>query len=200
MPGRVGLVVVTLLTVAMTGGIPFIGAIHQPAHAVLWCLGLSQDYHLFNWIDRTNWRMKNHLTSSDGGRADLDPSLMFPNSVRGALLQTYLHNVAWMRISPHDRRELALSMLPRLAQRFCESRATAASIVLESDIQRIAPTNMALDRPRKRFLMEFECRDGRAVVCRSFMSYGLGTCQSPASLSGSDGNRHRHGAASWRWR
>ncbi|MGZ7238454.1 hypothetical protein ACXWO6_09565, partial [Streptococcus pyogenes] len=41
-----------VLTLAMSKGVPGIGATYEPAMATLYWAGVAQEYHLFDWIDR----------------------------------------------------------------------------------------------------------------------------------------------------
>ncbi|HUI26727.1 MAG TPA: hypothetical protein VL403_11650 [Candidatus Kryptonia bacterium] len=169
--GRVAVALLVVLSIAMTRRLPVIGVGSHPAYAVLWFAGIAQDYQLFNWIDKKNLYGENRVLSIANGPLGepVDPRVMFPTSLRGALLQAYLHDVRWIKIPDEDQPALKESILSRLAQRYCDWKSNDSVMVL-ADTQRIEPGNAALDHPETKFLMEFQCHDGRAVLCRTMVN------------------------------
>src|SRR4030095_7647178 len=119
-PGRLAVILLLVLTLAMMRGLPGIGVVNLPAYALLWVAGIAQDYHLFNWIDRTNYAVTHQvlLQTSDHTSQPIDTTWLFPSSLRSTLLQTYLYDVRWMPLPPQHRPELKQALLQRLAQRF----------------------------------------------------------------------------------
>src|SRR5207249_859554 len=97
-----------------------LGMLYQPAYAILWVVGIAQEYHLFDWIDKMNYHVTYRVSTQPtaGTTQSLDPTTLFPQSLRAALLQAYLYNMRWMRVPPQHRVALKYSILSRLAQRF----------------------------------------------------------------------------------
>jgi hypothetical protein len=170
--GRLALAFLLVLMLAMMRQVPVVGALHQPAYALLWVIGIAQDYRLFNWIDRTNYSVVHRVSTQtvDGVPHPLEPTFLFPPSLRATLLQAYLHNVRWMYIPRQHRAALKRSILSRLAQRACRTHAIERPVAVWSTVQRIHPGNVALTQGREQLLMEFQCQAGQAVLCRSFLS------------------------------
>ena len=151
--------------------LPVIGIVHKPAYALLWLVGIAQEYQLFNWIDTKNYAITHRVSAltPEGTTRALAPTSVFPTSLRSILLQTYLRDVRWMPFPRQHRRAFKARILERLAQRFCRVQPTTEMIAVQSVIQRIHPHNVALTQGRKQFWMQFYCRQEQAVVCRTFL-------------------------------
>jgi hypothetical protein len=193
--GCLALAFLLVLTLAMMRRLPVIGIIHQPAFALLWLVGIAQDYQLFNWIDTKNYYVTHQVTAAipDGARLQLHPTTVFPTSMRSVLLQTYLRNVRWMPFPQQYRRTLKQQTLLRLAQRFCHSQPMAESVRVASVIRRIRPDNVALTRGHEQFWMQFRCLQGQAVLCRTFLhprARPADTACSDSLARGSQGHYH----------
>ena len=119
--GWLALVFLLVLSLAVARRTPVLDTLYKPAYAFLWVVGIAQEYHLFDWIDKMNYHVTYRVSTQrpDGTIQPLDPSSLFPQSLRAILLQAYLHNVRWMRVPPQHRPALRYSILTRLAQRFC---------------------------------------------------------------------------------
>ena len=71
----------------------------------LWIIGIAQQYQLFNWIDHRNYAT--HYRVVDNG-VEVDPDKMFVRSLRGVLLDFYIHDITWLRIPSGTSRGTAL--------------------------------------------------------------------------------------------
>ena len=171
--GWLALVFLLVLSLAVARGTPVLGALYQPAYALLWVVGIAQEYHLFDWIDKFNYRVtyRVHTPRPDGTTQSLDPTSLFPQSLRAILLQGYVHNVRWMRVPSQHRNPLKYSILSRLAQRFCRKHMLTTPVTAWARVQRIRPDNVALTQGQEQFLMTFRCAEERAVVCQNFLGY-----------------------------
>jgi len=180
--GKLAVAFLLVLSLAVARRTPVLGLLHQPAYAVLWLVGIAQDYHLFDWIDVMNYHVTYRVSTRtpDGTLQPLDPTTLFPQSLRATLLQAYLHNVRWMLVPAQHRSALKYSILTRFAQRFCRQQATTTSVTAWSRVQRIRPNNVALTQGHEQFLMTFRCAEQRAVLCRTFLPYPQETgCETP---------------------
>ena len=169
--GRLALVFLLVLTLAMMRRLPIIGIVHKPAYALLWVVGIAQEYQLFNWIDTKNYYVTHRISASTpaGTTHTLTPTSVFPTSLRSVLLQTYLRDVRWMPFPQQHRRAFKARTLERLAQRFCREQPTTEMIAVQSAIQRIHPYNVALTQGKEQFWMQFYCMQEQAVVCHTFL-------------------------------
>lgn len=158
--GRIALTFLCVLSLAVSYRVPVLGMAYKPAYAVLWIVGIAQDYHLFDWIDRTNYHVVYRVTtrSSTGEVQQLDPTALFPQSLRGTLVQAYIHNIRWMAVPPQRRRELRQSILTRMAQRFCRTYPLSGPVVVSAILQRLRPEHMALQQGTSRVVTEFQCQ------------------------------------------
>jgi len=167
--GRLALVFLICLTLAMMRRLPVVGIVHQPAYALLWMVGIAQDYQLFNWIDRKNYsiRYRVHVTPPEGGQwRTLPPGQLFPDSLRALLLQSYLHHIRWIAVPKAHRRALQQAIMKRLARRFCRLHPVEGDITAWSLVQRVRPGRQR-PRPFWRFLIEFRCAGTEVVVDKS---------------------------------
>jgi hypothetical protein len=177
--GRIAVLLLCVLTLAMLRGIPGIGVIHKPAFALLWMVGLAQDYQLFKWVDRLSYHVEHQvvLHPLHAPRQALPPTTLFPSSMRGVMLQAYLHNRTWMPVPRQHYPSLKHSILTRLAQRFCRTQTPTGHVTAWSTIQRIRPANVALTQGKPRFVLEFSCAQGKATLCRTLLApHNASTC------------------------
>lgn len=132
----------------------------QPAQmtffGALWIMGIAQQYQLFNWIDHRNYTTHYRLVENG---VEADPDAMFVRSLRGVLLDFYIHDVTWVRVPPDLRRKLRTSILTRTASRYCRNERPSGEIAVHSSLERIDPNGGAVHFDEV-LLMKFECRDG----------------------------------------
>lgn len=126
----------------------------------LWIMGIAQQYQLFNWIDDRNYAT--HYRVVESGR-EVDADAMFVRSLRGVLLDFYIHDITWMRVPPEMRMELRQSILSRTASRYCRNRNPAGEVEAYSSLERIDPNGGpgVFDNV---LLMKFSCQDRETPV------------------------------------
>lgn len=124
----------------------------------LWIMGIAQQYQLFNWIDDRNYSAEYRVI--DGGR-DVPPDAMFLRSLRGVLLDFYIHDVTWTRIPPEHRDALRSSILTRTADRYCRRQTPSGSVQVFSSVRRIDPRKPP-ETVEITPMIEFECDTGTA--------------------------------------
>ena len=83
---------------------------------------------------------------------------MFPASLRGVLLQFYIHDITWLRIPPERREELRRSLLTRIARRYCREYQPTGKIGVYSSVERIDPRFNTETGKNETLLMSFGCR------------------------------------------
>jgi hypothetical protein len=169
--GRLSVALVVTLGVAHLRLVPGVSYVSMAAYGVLWGAGLAQDYHLFNWISTVNYSIENRVTVEplelvDGAAPhDVDPTLLFPRSLRMALVQTYLHDVKWAYASKSDRVAIKRMILPRAARRFCRTTGIEGRVRLTSRVQRITRASPVPDKGAlSRNMLVFTCAAGEAHV------------------------------------
>jgi len=178
--GRIALIFIALMCVAQTRRLTILWLSYQPAFAVLWFGGIAQDYQLFNWIHTKNWRGEHSVfvTAPGANPTPIDPGEFFPSSLRAVLLQSYLHDVRWIKIPEENRPELKRAILARFANHFCRDHPRDGAISVTSRVHQILPEDPLLLRGQTRFLVEFECRGDRAIVCQTMLdSQRSGRCR-----------------------
>ena len=138
-----------------------LGPVQMTFFGSLWCIGIAQQYQLFNWIDERNYSVSYQIIEYKGKRpvGEINPAEMFLHSTRGILLQFYLHDITWVRVPPKRREELKQNLLKRFAKRFCRNSKSEGRISVYSTIERIGSSdNHPGEDPE--LLMNFSCRDG----------------------------------------
>jgi hypothetical protein len=161
--GSKGLIKVYLvvLALAMTKGIPGIGATYEPAMATLYWGGVAQEYHLFDWIDRYNWWVKNkvEVKPQAGPAFQAQPTDLFPPTVRGFIVQSYLLPMRWMRIPRPMTGEMRNSVLRRAADRFVRNHRSElgdnGTVTVTTDVARVNRDNLDLRTTWPTTLMVF---------------------------------------------
>ena len=141
----------------------FLGTNHNPMYLPLWAIGIAQSYRLFDWIDDRNFRVKYDASKilADGTRRAIDAEELFPMSIRGVLLQTYLHDVTWGKI-PRDRADdLKIALFTRFAHRYCKSNDTQGDIVVFAAVGRV-PVADPVPLPPPTPFLKFSCSGERA--------------------------------------
>jgi len=156
---RLALTVVLLLSLAMLRRVPVVGAVHRPAFALLWGAGLAQDYHLFDWVDGLSFHVEETVSlQHPGGQEELRPGTeLYPRSMRHVLLQVYLHGLPWMAFPRTERQALREAIATRTARRYCRRVRAPVVVTLTTTLQRIEPSNPALDRGRRQPVLTFAC-------------------------------------------
>ena len=161
--GTRGLIGVYLFVLALTGtkGIPGIGGVNEPAMAALYFGGVAQEYHLFDWIDRYNWYVDHRVTVEPAGKpsVEVEESKLFPASVRGFIVQSYLMPVRWMRVPRPLTGEMRNSILLRSAERFLrenrEVLGDSGTVSVRTTVGRVSRDNLNLDKTWQVELMTF---------------------------------------------
>jgi hypothetical protein len=136
------------------------GTAQMTFFSVLWVMGIAQQYQLFNWIDERNYATHYRVVSNG---VDVDPDEMFLRSLRGVLLDFYIHDITWMRIPPENREELRQSILRRTANRYCRVAKPTGEVEAHSSFERIDPNGGPGDFDNF-LLMKFTCQDNNAEM------------------------------------
>lgn len=134
----------------------FLGSQHNPMYLPLWGIGIAQSYRLFDWIDDRNFRLRYSVTEVryDGSIRSVDPEEIFPGSIRGVLLQTYMHDVTWGSIPRERADEVKIALFTRFARRYCKLHRNAGDISVNASVGRVsvdAPVPLPAPAPFLRF-------------------------------------------------
>jgi hypothetical protein len=134
----------------------------NPLFGLLWFFGVAQSYRLFDWVDERNYHITYEMTErrSDGSLRRMNPETLFPRTQRNILLQSYLHDVMWMKVPRRRLPDLQRSLFARYAQRFCRTCGDTGRIEVVASVQRTTGDNLDLRRPDRRPFVTFTCRDG----------------------------------------
>lgn len=138
-----------------------LGTLQWTFFSFLWCMGIAQQYQLFNWIDDRNYFGRYEVIEYQGDRParQVEPYTMFPRSTRSVLLQGYLHGITWMRIPNERQAELRSSLHRRFARRYCQEFQPGGDVTVYSTLERIIPGANRAEDNRALFL-RFTCEHG----------------------------------------
>lgn len=166
--GRVALIFLVILALAMTRRMPGIREVHKPAYAVLYLAGIAQDYQLFNWVHKKNIHCREEILHGGLSRPQQSSNdrLLFPPGIRGVLLRSYLYGVRWIKIPQERRVELRESLMKRVAARYCVEYDPEQEVVVTVELQRITRLNLSLDQGTRRTLAAFRCDAGELQSVR----------------------------------
>jgi hypothetical protein len=136
-----------------------LGSLQWTFFSFLWCMGIAQQYQLFNWIDDRNYSLHYEVIEYQGDKPtrQLEPDAIFPGSTHGVLLQFYLHGITWMRIPAERQTELRSSLHMRFARRYCRQFQPRSDVAVYSTLERIIPGANRVEEDRVLF-MRFSCR------------------------------------------
>jgi hypothetical protein len=147
------------------GRVGFLKSEHNIFYMPLWFVGIAQSYRLFDWIDDRNFHTNYDITErrADGRSLKLNPSELFPPTLRGVLLQGYLHDVTWGRVPRERAAEFKAGLSQRFANRFCRTHSESAEVEVLSAVERTGVHGTARSSAPE-LLMRFECRAGEASL------------------------------------
>ena len=136
-----------------------LGPLPRTFFSFLWCMGIAQQYQLFNWIDDRNYSLHYEVIEYQGDKParEVEPDTMFPPSTRGVLIQFYLHGITWMRIPAERQPELRSSLHVRIARRYCQQFQPRGDVAVYSTLERIIPGGNRPEEKRVLF-MRFGCQ------------------------------------------
>jgi len=148
-------------TRAAAGVAEGLGPLQMFLFSSLWCVGLAQQYQLFNWVDERNFSVRYRILEYEGATHghEIEPDTMFLNSTRGVLLQFYLHGLTWMRVEPGRAAELRRSIQTRTALRYCQRFQPRGEVFVYTTLERIIP-GVQRDDEAPVLLMRFSCDGG----------------------------------------
>jgi hypothetical protein len=114
-----------VLFLAMQKDVPVLDAAWEPGMAALYLGGVAQEYHLFDWIDRFNWTVDHEvlITPTTGEAFEAPSEMLFPKTVRGFIVQSYLLPMRWMRVPRPLTGEMRNKTLEMAAKRFVKEHA-----------------------------------------------------------------------------
>lgn len=142
-----------------------LGPLQMAPFSSLWCIGIAQQYQLFNWIDERNFYIRYRVIEYEGDAParEVEPGSMFLESTRGVLLQFYLHGLTWMRVEPGRAAELRKSILTRTARRYCRRFQPRGVLVVYSTVERVLPGGNRVEGGPA-LLMSFSCDGGESEM------------------------------------
>ena len=158
---RYAALVVACIALAMSEGVPGLGEAYGVGFALQWSLGMSQEYHLFDWIDRFNFVVED--------RSTLDGQPLrnaYPPGMRGLLLQSYLLDMRWMRLPRGQVGEWQRSLRERLERQLAR-RIPKGEVILTSRVTRVTlPDNLDKHRWADLEIDAFSLDQGKVTPLR----------------------------------
>lgn len=163
----IAIVFVTLVCLSTLRRIPPFKPIGLFATKVLWLVGISQDYRLFDWIDRTNYHMVQRAIFYPLGSTqpkEIKPTKIIPRSVRYALILARVYDVYWLlHIPPALKPQIEKETRRRIGKRACRVLGSSGRLILETTIHHITPDNVERKKRPRIDVMSFWCLNGKLV-------------------------------------
>jgi hypothetical protein len=156
---RYAVVVVSCIALSMSEGVPGLKEAYGLGFALQWSLGMSQEYHLFDWVEKFNFVVYNQ-TRVNGQLRETSP---LPVGIRGFLFQSYLLDMRWMRLPRGQQGEWQRSLRQRWARQLAR-QVGDGDILVEAEVTRPGPDNLDLKRRWKIEMLRFQARKGQVVT------------------------------------
>lgn len=155
-----------LVITSTTRHIPYIKVVADLPTKVLWSVGVMQNYQLFDWISRFNFKIEIEAQFKPLGSGELihlNPEDFLPNTVRYNLFQLRFYDVKWLLpICGEKKRELKLDIKTRIAAKYCKIINEDSEVFIQTTIHRITENNIDFTRRPQRFRYKFKCKNGQA--------------------------------------
>lgn len=159
-----------VLLLAMQKNVPVLDAVWEPAMATLYLGGVAQEYHLFDWIDRFNWTVQHQVKVIPEGREafEVPSDLLFPRTVRGFIVQSYLLPMRWMRVPRPLTGEMSNAVLARAAQRMAANQSEILGekgrVEVLSKVGRLDMSDLRGEQLWDVVTMKFRYEAGQAII------------------------------------
>lgn len=166
-----------ILFLAMQKNVPVLGKVWEAGMGVLYLGGVAQEYHLFDWIDRFNWAIHHEVVVVNGeDETPVASTELFPHSVRGFIVQSYLLPMRWMRVPRPLTGEMRNSVLQRAAHRFVQTHPDlmkeGAKVIVRSRVGRLDRQDMTGEQLWETPLMTFSIQQGEVIFAYPRMPEG----------------------------
>jgi len=155
-----------LVITSTTRHIPYVKAIAHIPTQVLWVAGVMQNYQLFDWINRFNFKIEREvffIPAGNDSKIELDHKDFLPDTVRYNLFQLRFHDVRWLlRIGGEKRHELKRDIPKRIAANYCRKLDENGEVFLSTTIHRITEDNFDFKKKPRVVRYKFNCVGGKA--------------------------------------
>lgn len=163
----IALAFVVLVCMSTLRRIPILSHVGIPTTKALWAIGVTQDYKLFDWIDRTNYHLDQQVKFYPPGNSEpkeMNPTTIFPHSTRHALIQARVYDVYWLiRIPSGLKAELEQKTRRRIKNRACREVGESGSFVIRTTIHHVTSDNLELRKRPRVDVMRFRCFQGKLI-------------------------------------
>ena len=160
------LIFFVLVITSTTRHIPYVRVIADIPTKILWVGGVMQNYQLFDWISRFNFKIEKEalfIPAGSDSKIELNPKDFLPDSVRYNLYQLRFYDVKWLlTIRGNKRQELKRDIPKRIAETYCRKIGEDGEVFLSTKIHRITEFNFDFNRKPKRVRYKFKCVDKTA--------------------------------------
>ena len=165
--GVIALIFFILVITSTTRHIPHVKVIADIPTRILFVAGVMQNYQLFDWINRFNYKIEKEEYFKPAGsdsKIKLNHKDFLPDAVRYNLFQLRFHGVRWLLwIRGEKRYELRRDIPKRIAAKYCRELDQDGEVFLSTKIQRITEYNYDFKKKPKIVRFKFSCVDGKAV-------------------------------------
>lgn len=161
-----------LVITSTTRHIPYVKVIADVPTQILWVGGVMQNYQLFDWINRFNFKIEKEeffIPAGTSKKVRLNHKDFLPDSVRYNLFQLRFYDVKWiLTVRGNKRQELKRDIPKRIAANYCRKLGEDGEVRLSTTIHRITEENYDFKIKPKRVRYKFQCVDGKAKKAKFY--------------------------------
>ena len=165
--GIASIIFFVLVLTSTTRFIPYVQVISHIPTKILWSVGVVQNYQLFDWINRFNFKIEYDVSFrpvSSKSTVKLDHSDFLPPNVRHSLLQLRLYDIRWiLKIRGEKREELREDFPRRIATKYCRKLDEDGEVRIIVDLTRVTYNNIDLKKHFSKRTITFDCRDNKVT-------------------------------------
>ena len=155
-----------LVITSTTRHVPYVKVIADIPTKVLFVAGVMQNYQLFDWINRFNFKVEKEvyfIPAGKNSKIELNYKDFLPDAVRYNLFQLRFHDVRWLlRIHGIKNQRLKTDIPKRIAAKYCRQIGEDGEVFLTTKIQRITEYNFDFKKKPKVVRNKFNCVNGKA--------------------------------------
>ena len=162
----IALIFFILVITSTSRHIPYLKAIGETSTKVLFVAGVMQNYQLFDWINRFNFKIEKEqyfIPAGTDTKIKLNHKDFLPDAVRYNLFQLRFYGVKWLLVIRGEKmRELRVDIPTRISANYCRKLGEDGEVFLSTTIQRITEFNFDFSRKPKVVRYKFNCVNGKA--------------------------------------
>ena len=161
----IAIIFFVLVITSTSRHIPYLKTVGETSTKVLFLTGVMQNYQLFDWISRFNYKIEKEeyfIPAGTDKKIALDHTDFLPDAVRYNLFQLRFYGVKWLLvIRGQKHQELKRDIPKRIAANYCRKLGEDGEVLLKTTIHRITEFNYDFNRKPQVVRYKFNCVNGK---------------------------------------